>query len=117
MSNLYEQLGGEPAIDATVKVFYQLVLKDPLLAPFFAKTDMAAQHRMQASFLNHVLGHKEYNGKSMRAAHKHLRLEERHFNRVAELLAQAMLSLGVAQPLVDEVITLAATTKNDVLGL
>jgi hemoglobin len=114
---LYEKLGGEPAIDATVEAFYKLVLADPLLSPFFAKSDMKRQHKMQKQFLNHVFGGKPYNGKGMRAAHKNLGLKEEHFNRVASLLAQAMLSLGVKQDLVDEVMTVAATTKNDVLGL
>ena len=97
--------------------FYKLVLADPLLSPFFDKSDIKKQHRMQKQFLNHVFGGKPYNGKNMRAAHKNLGLKEEHFNRVAALLAQAMLSLGVTQDLVDQVIAVAATTKNDVLGL
>ena len=113
---LYEQLGGEPAIDATVNAFYKLVLKDPLLAPFFEHTDMKKQHRMQKQFLNHVFGGKPYNGQNMRKAHAKLNLKDEHFDRVAELLAQAMLSLGVKQDLVDQVIAVAATTKNDILG-
>ena len=114
---LYEQLGGEPAIDATVDAFYKLVLVDPLLAPFFVNTDMKKQHRMQKQFLNHVFGGKPYNGQNMRKAHAKLHLKEEHFNRVAQLLEQAMLSLGVKKDLVDQVIAVAATTKNDVLGI
>jgi hemoglobin len=114
--SLYEKLGGEPAIDATVEKFYQLVLADTLLAPFFAKTDMVKQRRMQKSFLNHVLGNKPFAGKTMKAAHKGLGLTDEHFNHVAKHLVDTMLSLGVAQNLVDEVLAIAETTRNDVLG-
>ncbi|KAI8897506.1 globin-like protein [Globomyces pollinis-pini] len=113
---LYERLGGEPAIDATVELFYDMLLKDDLLAPFFVNTNMTRQRRMQKSFLNHVLGGKQYDGKNMRAAHAKLHLTDEHFNRVASTLANAMTTLGVTKDLVDEVIAIAATTKDDVLG-
>ncbi|KAI8900186.1 globin-like protein [Globomyces pollinis-pini] len=113
---LYEKLGGEPAIDATVELFYDMLLKDELVAPIFAKTNMKRQRRMQKSFLIHVLGGTPYDGKNMRVAHAKLNLTEEHFNRVAVTLAKAMTTLGVSQDLVDEVIAIAATTKDDVLG-
>ena len=40
MSSLFERLGGEAAIDAAVDVFYEKVLADPSLAPFFDGVDM-----------------------------------------------------------------------------
>ncbi|KAJ3347079.1 hypothetical protein HDU91_006862 [Kappamyces sp. JEL0680] len=116
MTNLYEQIGGEAAVDATVEEFYKRVLADPLLAPFFAKSDMTKQKRMQKSFMNHVFGGKEYNGKGMKAAHKHLKLTDEHFNRVATHLSESLLFLGVESGLVDQVMAVVATTKNDVLG-
>jgi len=52
----------------------------------------------------------------MRKAHKNLNLNEEHFNHVAGHLSDAMVHLGVAKDLVDKVIAVAATTKDDVLG-
>lgn len=114
--SFYDQLGGEPAIDATVEKFYQLVLEDQLLSPFFKNTDMTKQRRMQKSFLNHVLGMKPYAGKNMRKAHQGMGLTDEHFNRVAKLLGDAMLSLGVKQDLVSQTLAIAETTREDVLG-
>ena len=56
MEDIYAAIGGEAAINATVEEFYKRVLADPLLAPFFAKTNMKRQHEMQKKFLNHVFG-------------------------------------------------------------
>jgi hemoglobin len=53
----------------------------------------------------------------MRDAHKHLALSEGHFAAVAENLQATLSELGVATPLVDEVIALVATTHDDVLNL
>ena len=39
-ASLYDQLGGEPAIQLTVDLFYKRVLRDPQLMPFFSDKDM-----------------------------------------------------------------------------
>ena len=41
MASIYEQLGGEAAINAAVDIFYRKVLTDPKLAPFFESTEAA----------------------------------------------------------------------------
>lgn len=116
MATLYEQIGGEGAVDATVEAFYDLVMKDELLLPFFKNTNMTRQRGMQKQFLNHVLGGKPYNGLNMRKAHARLHLTDEHFNRVAKLLGDAMASLGVPKEKIDSILAIAETTRNDVLG-
>lgn len=113
---LYEQIGGEAAIEATVEEFYKRVTQDPLLSPFFKHLNMTRQIDMQKKFLNHVFGGHTYEGKNMRKAHAHLHLTDEHFNRVAKHLSDAMLYLGVKQNLVDQVLAVAETTRDDVLG-
>jgi hemoglobin len=56
MSGIYERIGGEAAVMAAVDIFYRRVLADPLTAPFFDETDMAAQARKQVSFMAHAFG-------------------------------------------------------------
>jgi hemoglobin len=114
--SFYQKLGGDAAIDATVEEFYTRVLKDPLLEPFFVNIPMERQRGMQKSFLKHVFGGREYNGKSMRTAHKKLHLTDEHFDRVAKHLSDSLLFLGVAPELVLHVLEVAETTRNDVLG-
>jgi hemoglobin len=55
----------------------------------------------------------------MRVAHKKLveekGLNDTHFDAIAELLAATLKDLGVSQDLIDEVMTIAGSTRNDVL--
>ena len=77
--SLYERIGGEAAIDAAVEVFYQKVLADPELAPFFTKTDMAAQIAKQREFITYVFGGKtSYSGRDLRDSHKNATMHEQH---------------------------------------
>ena len=43
MTTLYDQIGGEPAVNAAVDLFYEKVLTDPRINHFFADVDMAKQ--------------------------------------------------------------------------
>lgn len=118
---LYQRLGGEPAVDAAVDIFYRKVLADDRISEFFDGVDMDQQRAKQKSFLTMVFGGPhDYSGEDMREAHKTLverGLNDGHFNAVAEHLQGALQELNVAPDLVDEVITIAASTHDDVLNL
>lgn len=114
--SLYTRIGGESAINATVDKFYDLVLQDPFLSPIFKGKEMDALRRMQKSFLNHVLGHKPYSGRSMKRAHQGLNLTHAHFDQVAKLLMESMVSLGVEKGMIDEFLAIAETTREDIIG-
>jgi hemoglobin len=107
----------EPTIELLVGKFYDLLLKDPKVNHFFKNTNMTKQRAMQKSFLLHVLNGAPYNGKGMRAAHKHLKLTDEHFGAVAESLVGALKQLNVVQEDIDEIMAFVATTHDDVLGI
>ena len=93
---LFERIGGAGAVDAAVELFYNKVLADTRINSFFKKTDMTKQRQMQKQFLTFAFGGStKWNGKSMRAAHKHMNLEDSHFGAVAENLAKTLKELGV----------------------
>ncbi|HBL12936.1 MAG TPA: group 1 truncated hemoglobin, partial [Cyanobacteria bacterium UBA11162] len=46
-TTLYEQLGGQQAIEEIVDEFYKRVLADEIVNKFFAHTDMEKQRRHQ----------------------------------------------------------------------
>ena len=121
MSALFEQIGGEAAVDAAVDVFYRIVLADESINHFFEDADMERQAAKQKAFLTFAFGGpNNYSGKDMRAAHAPLvanGLNESHFTAVAEDLTQALQELNVPEDLIDQVIAIAGSTKNDVLGL
>lgn len=120
MKTLYEQLGGQAAVDAAVDLFYRKVLSDDRISHFFDDVDMDKQIGKQKAFLTMAFGGPHhYSGLDMRRAHAHLvarGLNDSHFNAVAENLGNTLLEMGVAQNLVDQVLAIAESTRNDVLG-
>ena len=79
---LYDRIGGSKVVSKLVFDFYQRVLADPQLGPFFADTPVDKLRTMQAEFFSAALGGPiQYTGRSLSEAHagrgigpKHLRL-------------------------------------------
>lgn len=121
MASLYEQIGGQPAVEAAVDIFYRKVLSDDRISHYFEDVDMEKQIAKQKGFLTMAFGGPHnYTGSDMRTAHAHLvkrGLNGDHFNAVAENLSATLQELGVAQPLIDQVMAIAGSTRSDVLGL
>lgn len=119
-TSLYERLGGEPAVNTAVDIFYRKVLADPTISEFFDSTDMDEQRAKQKAFLTMVFGGpEEYTGKDMREAHAPLveqGLNDSHFDSVAGHLEATLKELEVAEDLIGEVMTIAGGTRDDVLG-
>jgi hemoglobin len=120
MSTVYEQLGGEAAINAAVDVFYRRVLADKYISRFFDGVNMEMQANKQKAFLTMVTGGpNKYSGKDMREGHKHLvqkmGLNDSHFDHVLAHLRSTLAELGVGQDLINTVISVAESTRNDVL--
>jgi hemoglobin len=120
MSSLYEQLGGQPAVDAAVDIFYRKVLSDDRISDFFEGVDMDRQIGKQKAFLTMAFGGPHnHTGQDMRNGHAHLvarGLNDSHFDAVAENLSATLQELGVTQDLIDQVMAIAGSTRNDVLG-
>jgi hemoglobin len=115
--SLFERLGGEPAVNAAVDIFYKKVLADESIKHFFDTVDMERQRRKQKNFLTYAFGGpNNYTGLGMRNAHKHLNLQEEHFNAVAGHLQSTLEELKVPQNIIGEVMTIAASTHDDVLN-
>ena len=115
--SLYDRLGGEPAIDATVDQFYQRVLGDDELAPFFENATMDALKKHQVRFLTQALGGPtNYSGRPLKIAHANLSIEQHHFDRVAGHLSATLAALGVGPDLIDEVIAGVAPLAEDIVA-
>jgi hemoglobin len=116
--SLYNEIGGETAINAAVDVFYRKVLKDDRIKHFFDGVDMAKQAAKQKAFLTLALGGpNNYTGEDMRKGHAHLvGLNDSHFNAVMENLGATLTELNVPGHLIAQAAAIAESTRNDVLG-
>jgi hemoglobin len=102
--NLYDRLGGGPVMRAVVDRFYERVLLDPVLRPYFDSSDVGRIRRHQALFLSQVTGGpSEYDGPSLLRAHAGRGIDDRAFGLVARHLADTLRELGVGPTEIDEV--------------
>lgn len=119
-ATLYEQLGGEAALDEAVERFYRKMLADERVAHFFDDTDMDQQIAKQKGFLTMVLGGpNNYTGKDMREGHKHLierGLNDTHVDIVIEHLGATLKELGASDEQIQQVADLANSVRDDVLN-
>ncbi|MDF2182467.1 group 1 truncated hemoglobin [Neptuniibacter sp. CAU 1671] len=118
MSSLYEQLGGEAAVDAAVDIFYRKVLADDRISHYFDTVDMDEQAVKQKAFLTMVFGGPHnYTGKDMREGHKHLKgLNDTHFDAVLENLAATLTELGVGTDKIEQIAAIGNSVRDDVLN-
>ena len=118
--SLFEEIGGEAAVNAAVDIFYRKVLQDDRIKQFFDGVDMDKQAAKQKAFLTMAFGGpNNYTGEDMRKGHAHLvarGLNDSHFDAVVEDLAATLKELNVADSLIAQVASIAETTRNDVLG-
>jgi len=120
VSSVFEQIGGAKAMDAAVDLFYRRVLTDDRISHFFEGVDMERQSAKQKAFLTMVCGGpNSYTGADMRKGHAHLvqrGLNDLHFDAVAEHLGGTLEELGVARPLIEQVLQAAESMRADVLN-
>lgn len=115
---LYERLGGRDAIETVVDEFYDRVLADPQLRPYFEDVDMARQRAHQTTFIAAVTGGPAtYDGDDMREAHVDLDLSADDFAAVAGHLDDALAACGVDDADREAVMTEVASLKPAILGV
>ena len=118
--SLYEQLGGEPAVNAAVDNFYRRVLADDRVNHWFEGTDMERQAAKQKAFLTMAFGGpNNYTGMDMKIGHAHLvarGLNDADFDAIVENLGTTLKEMGVADNLISQVAATAETTRDAVLG-
>lgn len=117
---VYDALGGAPAVDAAVDIFYRKVLADDRISRFFEGVDMEQQRAKQKAFLTMAFGGpNNYTGQDMRKAHARLvemGLNDRHVDAVLEDLQATLQELHVPGYLVVKVNQIAESVRDDVLG-
>lgn len=118
--SLFDELGGDAAIDAAVDLFYRKLLADERVARFFDGVDMERQKAKQRSFLTVALGGpNKYTGRGMRAVHERSvreGLSDMHFDVVVGHLAATLRELGVPDEKIAAAGAIVESTREQVLG-
>ncbi len=120
IDQLYDKVGGSGAIKELVQVFYDRVLADPRLAPFFPQTDMDGLRAKQVMFLIMLMGRtRTFSGQDLTAAHAGARaqgLSDEHFDALLGHFGVSLRELGVEEDYTREVLARIEATRDAVLG-
>ena len=115
--SLYERIGGAATVSSLVDAFYDRVLNDPELAPFFAKTNVRKLRTMQREFFSVALGGPvTYFGKPLAYAHRGRGIERRHFQKFTDHMLATLEAHGLDERDVHDVIDRINMYSSDILG-
>ena len=102
--SIYDSIGGAAAVRAAVDDFYDRVLADPGLAPFFDGTDLQRLKAHQRSFIAAAIGGPEmFAGRNMASAHAGLGIADAQFDAVVAHLVDTLTGLGVPQDTIGQI--------------
>lgn len=88
---LFARIGGEVGIEKLVTAFYDRVLADEKLAPFFEHVPMERLLTMQKEFFSEALGGPlYYSGRSLRQVHAGRGIRKRDLRRFTRCLLETL---------------------------
>lgn len=102
--SIYDSIGGADSVIAAVDIFYDKVLADAVLAPYFTGTDMKKQKTHMRAFLAVALGGPSlYAGRDMGAAHHGLGVTDEAFDHVVGHLVDTLTQLSVPGEIIEQI--------------
>ncbi len=112
---IYDQIGGQEALEVVVADFYDRVLADSQLAGFFSGTNMSRLKGKQVEFFAAALGGPQpYTGAPMRQVHQGRGITMHHFNLVAGHLAASLCAAGVADETTEQILAAIAPLSKEI---
>jgi hemoglobin len=100
-----------------VDIFFERLLADPELAPFFPGRVSDVHRRFVVTLLGEALGGPErYRGPDLATAHHGLHISDAHFDRTAGHLAATLDQLGVPGDLTERIVAIVAGLRPAVVG-
>jgi len=115
--SIYERIGGQATVDKLIDKFYDRVLDDPELMPFFEHTSMTKQRSMQKEFFSAALGGPlDYTGASLQAAHAGRGITSHHLTRFTDHLIETLEAYGINDADVNSIVAQIGTFANAILG-
>lgn len=118
--SLYDQVGGAPAVRAALDRFYEKVLADPRLQPFFDGLDVERIKARQQRFLAEAFGGPSgYDGRDLRAAHRRAvakGLNEAVYEVFMAHFRDTLGELDVAEPTIVAIMEIANGGRDEVLN-
>jgi hemoglobin len=94
---LFDKYGGVEVVGSLVRTFYERVLLDPLLSPYFVDINMPALVDHQVAFMRFAMGKssESFTPDRMAEAHQKFRIDQAAFDRAVQILTDVLKEGGV----------------------
>ncbi|AFJ02211.1 Cyanoglobin, Hemoglobin-like protein HbN [Methylophaga frappieri] len=113
---LYDDLGGAEGIDQIVSHFINQIGHDPVILPYFADSHVSRFREKITEHFCHISdGPCAYTGDNMVDIHVGMDINEHDFNRVVDLLYNALEQSGVPHPAQNRLIARLAPLRSDII--
>lgn len=115
-TTLYQKLNGQQGIEAIVDSFINQIATDKQVFHYFAKASVS---HFRSGFITHMCdvtgGPCKYQGDNMVDIHTGMQINEADFNRIVELLINAMEENNVNYPVQNQVLALLAPFRAEII--
>ena len=102
---IFERCGGFATVRKVVSTFYEYVLEDEVVSPYFVGVDMRRQIDHQSKFISALMGGPgSYSDDHLVRVHERLAINHEAFVVIAGLLQEAMEEHGMPSADVDAVV-------------
>ena len=115
--DLFEALGGMPRIERFISAAVTHASTDPMIGDLFMDSDLIETTRLLAEQVCELAGGPcQYSGRSMEEAHSGMDIRPGEFNRLVEILQDAMRVEGVPLSAENRIIERLARLQGQVVG-
>ncbi len=115
--SLYERIGGPEGVRQLVRDFYDRVLEDKELQPFFMETPMSKLRTMQFELFSAALGGPiEYTGQPLHLVHFGRGIGKQHLQMFLDHLFATLSAQNLEEQEVHEIISRINTYADQITG-
>lgn len=103
--SLFDKYGGFSTISKIVLTFYDRMIEDDDVGPFFDDIDLSKLIDHQTKFISSLMGGPAtFSDDHIERAHKHMVIKNYHFDRLKEIVAQTLTDFDVTPNDVDVIV-------------
>ncbi len=114
--SVYEQVGGQAGIEKLSDAFIDEIQYDKRILTYFLDANI---DRFREKFIEHICVHLDgpctYSGDDMLSVHKGMNITEADFNRVVELMINAMTRTGISHHIQNQVLAKLAPMRGEMI--
>lgn len=93
---LFEKYGGFSTVSKIVLTFYDRMIEDDTVGPFFDDVDLSRLIDHQNKFISSLMGGPaSFSDAHIERAHRHMTIEDHHFDRLKEIVEETLTDFSV----------------------